>query len=73
MRLSKKSGTIIPKPDRSHLTYINRTKKREDGILDTKADLVLKKTYTGEDFMRVKADFEEYIRLKDEKEELLVF
>jgi hypothetical protein len=73
VRLSKKSGTIIPKPDRSHLTYINRTKKREDGILDTKADLVLKKTYTGEDFMRVKADFEEYIRLKDEKEELLVF
>jgi len=71
--LSKKSGSIIPKPDRSHLTYINRTKKREDSLLDTKPDEVLKKSYTGEDFMRVKADFEEYIRLKDEKEELLVF
>ena len=26
VRVSKKSGAIIPKPDRSHLTYFNRTK-----------------------------------------------
>jgi len=26
VRISKKSGTLIPKPDRSHLTYLNRTK-----------------------------------------------
>jgi large subunit ribosomal protein L24 len=73
VRLSKKSGAIIPKPDRSHLTYINRTKKKEDGLLDTKSDLVLLKTYKGEDFMRVKAEFEEFIRMKEEKESLLVF
>jgi large subunit ribosomal protein L24 len=45
VRISKKSGAIIPKPDRSHLTYINRTKSREIGINDTRGDLVLEKTY----------------------------
>ena len=64
VRVSKKSGAIIPKPDRSHLTYFNRTKSRETGMADTKPDLVLTKTYKGEDFSRVKAEFEEYIRLK---------
>lgn len=73
VRISKKSGAIIPKPDRSHLTYLNRTKAKEIGIYDTRGDLVLEKTYTGEDFLKVKAEFEEYIRLKEEKEELLVF
>ena len=62
--MSKKSGAIIPKPDNSHLTYFNRTKSRETGINDTKPELVIKKTYKGEDFTRVKAEFEEYIRLK---------
>ena len=73
MRISKKSGAIIPKPDRSHLTYMNRTKQREAGINDTRGDLVLEKTYKGEDFLRVKAEFEEYIRMKEDKERLLVF
>lgn len=73
VRISKKSGAIIPKPDRSHLTYINRTKSREVGVFDTRGDLVLDKTYTGEDFLKVKAEFEEYIRIKEEKERLLVF
>ena len=45
VRQSKKSGVIIPKPDRSHLTYINRTKKRQDGPEDTKPEQVLQKTY----------------------------
>jgi hypothetical protein len=35
--------------------------------------LVLEKTYTGEDFLKVKAEFDEYIRIKEEKERLLVF
>ena len=35
VRISKKSGAILPKPDREHLTFINRTKKKEDGVLDT--------------------------------------
>jgi large subunit ribosomal protein L24 len=73
VRISKKSGAILPKPDRSHLSFINRTKKKEDGLLDTKTELVHEKTYTGEDFMRVKAEFEEFIRIKEEKEDLLVF
>ena len=73
VRVSKKSGAIIAKPDRSHLTFINRTQKKQDGLLDTKSELVLQKSYTGEDFMRVKAEFEEYIRIKEEKEDLLVF
>ena len=73
VRISKKSGAIIPKPDRSHLTYINRTKSRETGILDTRGDLVLEKTYKGEDFVKIKMEFDEYLRLKEERERLLVF
>jgi hypothetical protein len=73
VRISKKSGAIIPKPDRSHLTYLNRTKTKTDGIMDTRPDLVLEKTYEGEDFMKVRAEFREYLRMKDEKEKLLVF
>lgn len=73
MRISKKSGAIIPKPDRSHLTYINRTKARDLGINDTRGDLVLEKTYSGEDFFKVKMEFEAYLRLKEDKERLMVF
>jgi len=63
----------VPKPDRSHLTYVFRTKAFEDGPNDTRGDLVLEKTYEGEDFLRVRAEFNEFIRLKEEKERLLVF
>ena len=41
VRISKKSGSIIPKPDRSHLTYAERTKNFKMGPNDTPADLVL--------------------------------
>ena len=57
VRVSKKSGAIIPKPDRSTLTYLARTKDKKPGPLDTKPEHVLKKTYTGEDFLRVYQDF----------------
>lgn len=73
VRISKKTGAIIPKPDRSHLTYVFRTKSFEDGPNDTRGDLVIEKTYEGEDFLRIRAEFNEYIRLKEEKERLLVF
>ena len=43
------------------------------GDLDTKPDDVLEKTYRGEDFISVYNEFQEFIRLKEEKEELLVF
>lgn len=61
VRLSKKTGAIIPKPDRSHLTYLNRTKSREVGINDTRGDLVLEKTYEGEDFLKIKREFDIYL------------
>ena len=74
MRVSKKSGSIIEKPDRSDMKYINRTASKEAGDADTKPEDVLEKTYKGEDFVRVYNEFQEYIRLKEEKEEkLLVF
>ena len=74
VRISKKSGALIPKPDRSNLKYLNRTKGKEAGPMDTKPEDVLEKTYkSGEDFLRVKAEFDEYIRIKEEKEGLLVF
>lgn len=57
VRLSKKTGAILPKPDRSHLTYMARTKQKEASDLDTRGDLVLEKTYEGEDFLRVRAEF----------------
>ena len=71
--MSKKTGAIIPKPDRSHLTYFQRNKDKNPGPLDTKPELVLKKTYEGEDFMKIEYDFWQYIRLKEEKEKLFVF
>ena len=58
VRVSKKSGAIIPKPDRSNLTYLARTKDTKPGPMDTPSDAVLKKTYTGEDFTRVYMEFE---------------
>lgn len=73
VRISKKSGALIPKPDRSNLTYLNRTKGKEPGPNDTKPEDVVEKTYKGEDFLRVKAEFDEYIRMKEEKEGLMVF
>ena len=73
VRLSKKSGAIIPKPDRSELTYLNRTKSLEAGVNDTRGDLVLEKTYEGEDFLKIKAEFESYLRIKEDKERLMVF
>ena len=53
---------------------MNRTKGKEPGPNDTKPEDVLEKSYkNGEDFLRVKAEFDEYIRIKEEKEGLLVF
>ena len=74
VRIAKRSGALIPKPDRSNMTYMNRTKGKQPGAFDTKPEDVLEKTYrSGEDFLRVKAEFDEYIRIKEEKEGLLVF
>ena len=55
------------------MKYINRTKNKEAGDNDTAPDDGLEKTYKGEDFVRVYNEFQEYIRMKEEKEKLLVF
>ena len=64
---------MIPKPDRSDLKYINRTKDKEQGDMDTNPEDVVAKTYFGEDFVKIFNEFQEYIRVKEEKEKLLVF
>ena len=43
------------------------------GDNDTKPEDVMEKTYKGEDFIQVFNEFSEYIRMKEEKEKLLVF
>ena len=55
------------------MKFINRTKNKEAGDLDTIPDNVLQKTYKGEDFVKIYNEFSEYIRMKEEKEALLVF
>jgi len=69
VRVSKKTGAVIPKPDRSDLKYINRTKDKEPGDFDTRPEDVIEKTYQGEDFVKVYNEFQEYIRIKEAKEE----
>ena len=64
---------MIPKPSREEHTYVNRTKAREAGPYDTTPEDVLKKTYTGEDFAKVRAEFDELIKQKEAKERLMVF
>lgn len=73
VRVSKKTGAIIPKPDRSNLTYQARTKDKQPGPLDTPSKFVLQKTYAGEDFQRVFKDFEDYLEQKSALEDKLVF
>ena len=41
--------------------------------LDTNSEDVLEKTYKGEDFYKVKKEFEEFLRAKRQKEINLVF
>lgn len=40
MRISKKSGTIIDKPNRDEHKFKNRIKDKVDGMKDTPADSV---------------------------------
>lgn len=73
VRVSKKSGLIIEKPNRDDLTYENRNKSRVDGTGDTAPDRVLDITYKGEDFDRIKEEFLNEIEEKERVESLLVF
>ena len=73
VRFAKKSGAVITKPNRDDCKFVNRTKSKEAGDYDTATEDVLEKTYLGEDFVSVFNEFNEYIRLKEDKEKLLVF
>ena len=41
VRISKRSGSIIPKPDRDHLRYQERTKDFKIGPYDTTPEIAL--------------------------------
>ena len=73
VRISRTTGTIIPKPENEQMTYKNRHKDKVDGEYDTPVDKVLEVTYFGEDFTRVRLEFEEYIAEKEKMEKLLIF
>jgi large subunit ribosomal protein L24 len=73
VRISKSTGTIIPAANREHLTYANRHKEQTDGAMDTPVDKVLEVTYFGEDFVKVRLEFEQYIAEKESTEKLLIF
>ena len=73
VRVSKKTGAIVPKPDRSNMTYVMRAKDYKPGPQDTAADQVMKKTYAGEDWLSVYQEFEDYLQEKANLEHKLVF
>ena len=73
VRIAKKSGAIIEKPNKDHLKYVNRHKSKVDGPLDTPAIMAHEITYKGEDLASIRADFDQYIREKERVESLLVF
>jgi len=73
VRIAKKSGALIAKPDRSEDTYEKRHRDKVDGDKDTNASLVFNVTYQGEDLVEVAEEFKEFIKEKEAKEKLLVF
>ena len=73
VRICKKSGAIIPKPDNKPKSYFERNKFKKVGPLDTLADKAHERTYHGEDFEKIQEDFSQYIQEKQAVEELLVF
>ena len=73
VRISVKTGNIIPKPPRYDMKRLNRLRNKTDGPLDTDPELALKKTYRGENFELVYHEFREYIKQKEAKEKMLWF
>ncbi len=71
VRISKKTGTLIPFPKQK--TDEEKYRHKIDGPLDTPLDKVQELTYQGEDFEGIKKDFDDYISKKDKIEKSLVF
>ena len=72
VRISKQTGTIIPVPDLEEKRRAEN-KDKIDGPLDTLPSLAHEVTYQGEDFAKMRAEFEQRMREKEELERLLVF
>ncbi len=73
LRISVRSGKIIEKPKRNNLKREKRGKNKKVGLKDTAAEKAHEVTYQGEDFEAIKAEFEQFIKEKEEREKLLVF
>eukprot|EP01017_Pseudomicrothorax_dubius_P047261 TRINITY_DN8461_c0_g1_i1.p1 TRINITY_DN8461_c0_g1~~TRINITY_DN8461_c0_g1_i1.p1 ORF type:complete len:205 (+),score=76.21 TRINITY_DN8461_c0_g1_i1:58-615(+) len=73
VRISKTTNTIIPKPVFPGSSPKVRNKNKIDGPKDTPPEKVIEVTYQGEDFAKIKREFEEFIREKERRERLLVF
>ena len=78
VRISKKSGALIPKPKFPHLSYAERHKNYsksylEDGPKDTPAEAALKVTYHGLDKDSIKARFDKWIQEQENEAKWLVF
>jgi hypothetical protein len=69
-RVAAETGEIVPKPNLS-LSYSTRVGRKKVGPLDTDAQIVLDKTYTGEDFLVIARDFLNRIKEKKQIESLL--
>ena len=73
VRISKKSGSIIEKPTFPYFNPAYYNKDKIDGLLDTSPAKSIEITYKGEDFLKIKKEFDEFIKEKERKEKLLVF
>lgn len=73
VRVSKLTGTIIPKKVDPAKSPAHRHKNKVDGIKDTAPALAIQMTYKGEDFASIKAAFDQFIAEKERKEALLWF
>ena len=73
VRICKRSGVILEKPKYDHLRYGERVKNKVDGPLDTPGTLVVAQTYKGENFDKIREEFEKFVNEKEKIEQLLVF
>ncbi|KAM3140304.1 hypothetical protein pb186bvf_007660 [Paramecium bursaria] len=73
VRVTKKTGSVVPKPIDPAFKYAHRHKNKVDGVKDTAASDVVKITYQGEDLYQIREQFLQFIKEKEAKEKLLVF
>jgi len=72
VRIACKSGSLIPKPV-AYKTRLERGKDKVDGPKDTPAELILKQTYFGEDFQKLKEDWLASVKAREQQAQHLVF